>query len=252
MKYHRCNWEEIQGEFHRVLKGDAKDWYWLVVQNKSLDSWEEMKRALRVQYSSNRSEYERMRDFEERRQKAGESIDEYFQTMRKLRARLRVALPEYEAIRIIKRNLRINISQIVYPLQVYSVEHLRDECKEIEKNYLKHENPSIQQPRQNFTRRRVEEIVGDQEEAIDEIFTNKKENLNAQNNNSTLICWNCHIPGHTFMDCTSIQRILFCYKCGLPGAITPNCPKCSKNRVWSGKKTAESRSTQTTAENQKT
>lgn len=56
-KYHNTTWSELQGEFHKLLKGDAKDWYWLLVQHKNIHSWEELKKELRAQYSSNRTEF---------------------------------------------------------------------------------------------------------------------------------------------------------------------------------------------------
>ncbi|KAI8116002.1 hypothetical protein CVS40_11863 [Lucilia cuprina] len=136
LKYHNYSWQDVQGEFHKLLKGDAKDWYWLLVQQRSIESWEELKKALRVQYGSIRSEYELLRDFEERKQHPGESIDDYFLAMRRLRARLKNPLPEYEVIRIIKRNVRQSISQIVYSVQVFSVEHLRDTCKDVGGNKI--------------------------------------------------------------------------------------------------------------------
>ncbi|KNC30758.1 hypothetical protein FF38_11769 [Lucilia cuprina] len=244
-KYHACPWRELCGEFHKLLKGDAKDWYWLLVQQKTIETWDDLKKALRVQYGSNRSEYEFMRDFEERKQRTGESIDAYFLAMRKLRSRLRTPLPEYEVIRIIKRNIRQNISQIVYPMQVFTVEHLRDECKEIEKNYGRRELGASIQPQIRYgQRRQIEEIVeNEQGEIIEEIYPRNKPKINKVDN---IICWNCHLPGHVFKECPSMQRNLFCYKCGLNGVVTTTCPNCSENLQASVRKPVESRSTQTT------
>lgn len=181
-KYHSCQWHELQGEFHKLLKGDAKDWYWLLVQHKSIDSWEDLKKALRLQYASNRIEYEFMPDFKERRQIPGESIDAYFQAMRKLRSRLRTPLPEYEVIRILKRNIRQCISQIVYPIQVFSVEHLRDECKEMEKNYFKRDlSTTLTGNNRYMQRKQLDEIVEiEHEEIVEEIYNESNRKTKVQ------------------------------------------------------------------------
>ncbi|KAI8119862.1 hypothetical protein CVS40_8795 [Lucilia cuprina] len=257
LKYHNYSWQDLKGEFHKLLKGDAKDWYWLLVQQRPIESWDELKKSLRVQYGSIRSEYELLRDFEERRQQQGESIDDYFLAMRRLRARLRNPLPEYEIIRIIKRNLRQNISQIVYSVQVFSVEQLRDTCKEVERNYFRKQSFNIPQTRYVLPRRQVEEVEVeiDREKEMEVVEEIKYKVDNTYNKSDTvtterILCWNCRLPGHLFTDCPSIQRNLFCYRCGLIGVVTPVCPNCSGNKRGGVIKTAESRSTQTTAEQQ--
>lgn len=255
-KYHNCSWNDLRGEFHKLLKGDAKDWYWLLVQHKNINTWGELKKELRVQYGSGRSEYEFMRDFEERRQRPGETIDEYFQAMRKLRCRLRNPLPEYEVVRIIKRNLRQNISQIVYPIQVFSVEHLRNECKEVERNYFRkeHNNTTHSQPRYHNVRRQIDELAEEPPietkvtHSVEEVrYDSEKNNAEIQIRNN-LVCWNCKSVGHIFIDCPCVQRNLFCYKCGLTGVVTPTCPRCAENRSRSVRKMAESHSTKKTAD----
>ena len=98
-QYHACPWKEILGDFHRFLKGEANDWFWLMVRHKVIRSWEDLKKELLLEYGSNRSGYEFMRDFEERRQRPGESIDAFFHVMKKLRSRLKTPLPDYEVAR---------------------------------------------------------------------------------------------------------------------------------------------------------
>ncbi|KAI8116919.1 hypothetical protein CVS40_11074 [Lucilia cuprina] len=239
-QHHGCPWMEVMGE-----------WYWSVIREKQIRKWSDLKSALLQQYRSNRSEYEFMRDFEERRQRPGEPINAYFSAMRKLRTRLRTPLPEHEVVRIIKRNLRTNLSQILYPMKIYTVEQLRDECIEIERNYFRRE--PIVMPYSRYTCSiRVEEVFENQAESedwdqVEEIRVNRNKVTKPETNQVSLICWNCRCPGHSFMDCPSVQRNLFCYKCGLVGVITPKCPKCLENSMRSVSKTGESRSTQTPA-----
>ena len=75
-----------------------------------------------------------MRNLVERRQNPAETIDEYFLAMTKLKSLLRVDMDNQDLIKIIKRNVRDNICRMIYPMQIWSVEHLRDECKQAEEH----------------------------------------------------------------------------------------------------------------------
>lgn len=159
--------------------------------------------------------------------------------MNKLRARLREPLPEHEMIRILKRNMRENLAPYLYSMQIYTVEQLRDNCKEVEKNFLVRDAPRMAtQGRAMPPKRYINEVVlesSDTEEIVEEMklknsHTDQRTNTKEDRRNA-VVCWNCQQVGHVFMDCPSMQRSLFCYKCGLTGVITPRCPKCQENRM---------------------
>ena len=83
-------------------------------------AWPQLKECLLRQFRNTKSDFEMMRNLVERRQNAGE----YFLAMIKLRSMLRVEIGEPDMIKIIKRNVRDNISRIIYAMQIWSVEHL--------------------------------------------------------------------------------------------------------------------------------
>lgn len=248
-----CSWEEVMRDFQRLLKGEAKEWYWMRPKAKKFKEWKVLKHALLVHYGSHRSNYEYMRELEERRQRPGESIDSFFHATNRLRARLRMELPEFEMIRILKRNLRQGLAQIIYPMNIYTVEQLRDECKEVEKNILRRDySMSGPSSRAAPARKYVDELSSEQygeseEEEIEEINQFRKA-IAPKEKVKEMICWNCEKNGHLFNACPSIPRRKFCYKCGKPGVSALKCPHCTGN-VWRGAtKTGESRSTQTPEE----
>lgn len=256
-RHHGCSWKEVIRDFHRLLRGDAEDWYWLTIDTKPIRGWEDLKEALLQEYRTNRSEYEFMRDLEERKQKPGESLDAFFQAVRKLRAKLRTPLPEYEMLRIIKRNLRTNIAQIVYPMNIYTVEQLRDVCKEVERNFLRRDNfTNIPQARTNQVRRPyVNEISQSPEKeeytgTVEEIQYRKGKYMAnpTRIGNHKLVCWNCKEPGHPFMECESKQRNLFCYRCGLEDVTCKDCSRCAENLGRSVIGTADAHSNKPSAE----
>lgn len=234
--YYGCPWTDIVRDFQRLLRDDAKEWYWLTNSTKRFREWRDIKYALLQQYKSYRSAYDYQRELEERRQQPGESIEAYFLAMNKLRARLREPLPEQEMIRILKRNVRHNLAQYLYSMQIYTVEQLRDHCKEVEKNFFSRDTNRIgTQMRSAAQKHYINEVVVDSEETVEEIkipHTNTDSHSgSSENRRNIIVCWNCRQGGHTFMDCTSMQRTLFCYRCGLAGVISPRCPNCQENRM---------------------
>lgn len=250
-----CSWEEVMRDFQRLLKGEAKEWYWMRPNAEKFKEWKVLKHALLQQYGSHRSNYEYMRELEERRQRPGESIDCFFHAANKLRARLRTELPDFEMIRILKRNLRHGLAQIVYPMNIYTVEQLRDECKQVEKNFLRRDytmpgTSSRPAPARKYVDELSNQQYGESDEEVMEL-THQREykNTNApREKNKEMLCWNCEKTGHLFNVCPSIPRRKFCYKCGKPGVSALKCPHCTGN-IWRGAmKTGESRSTQTPEE----
>ncbi|KAI8115900.1 hypothetical protein CVS40_11953 [Lucilia cuprina] len=134
-------------------------------------------------------------------------------------------------IKILKRNVKESVARIVYPIPVSSVEQLRIECNEAERNFPRRDSRNIQPPARSS--RPVSEVYLDHNEYtnLEEDITENLEvsaiQLNQQKSN--LVCWNCKVPGHVFMECPSTERTLFCYRCGKPNVITPNCPICQGN-----------------------
>ena len=206
-----------------------------------------MRFSLLKQYQSTRTDFEVMRELVEKKQQVGESIDSYFHTMLTLRARLRTPIPDYEMIKILKGNIRENLARMIYPMTIYSIEQLREECKEIEIRFPKRDVRAV--PPQQVTRYPNRQHIN---EILTEMTPEDEENSGmmidalAQRERREVRCWNCKVSGHTYMECESAVRNIFCYKCGLERTITPKCPNCNQeNKRRSVAKTGESRSTQT-------
>ncbi|KAI8126620.1 hypothetical protein CVS40_3406 [Lucilia cuprina] len=232
--HYQIPWSEILRDFHLLMSGSAREWYWLYVRTHGTLDWPGLRQALMGQYKTTRSNFEIMRDLVERKHQNGETIDSYFQAMCQIRSRLIHPIPEYDLIKIIKRNLKVNIGIIVYPISVSSVEQLRVECNEAERNFPRKDvrnMPSIVRPTKY-----VNELYHDNTEEIECSPENYEElaalNVNPQPRNSLITCWNCRQQGHVFMECPSMERTLFCYKCGRPNVITPRCPNCQSGNLF--------------------
>lgn len=73
-----------------------------------------------------------------------ETIESFFHDILKLRPKLRNPVDERDLMKIIKKNLRDNLSKLIYPMTIYSLDHLRDECIEAEIHfYQQHRNHGI-------------------------------------------------------------------------------------------------------------
>ncbi|KAI8117671.1 hypothetical protein CVS40_10498 [Lucilia cuprina] len=122
----------------------------------------------------------------------------------------------------------VDILRIVYPISVSSVEQLRVECNEAERNFPKRDVRSIQPMSRPM--KYVNEIndtdVMVMESPLDEYEEVAAINTYPQLRKPQVVCWNCRQLGHMFMECPSQERSLFCYKCGKPNVITPRCPNC--------------------------
>lgn len=228
-------WSEIIRDFPLIVSGPAESWYWLSQKTNKYRDWPQLKHCLLNQYQSSRSNFEILTELAQRKQQMHETIDMFFQNMGQIRAKLVQPISEYDMIKIMKKNIKESIGRIIYPIQVSSVEQLRIECNEAEKNFPRRDMRNIPPPSRPI--RQINEVfVGcpsesDYENPDYEEISAIQYNRQAR---APLKCWNCQKTGHSFRDCDSTTRALFCYKCGRPGTVTPRCPTCLQGNLNKG------------------
>uniref|UniRef100_A0A1I8NJ03 CCHC-type domain-containing protein n=1 Tax=Musca domestica TaxID=7370 RepID=A0A1I8NJ03_MUSDO len=230
-KQYNIPWSEVIRDFPLILSGRAESWYWLLQKTHGIHSWDHLKYSILSQYQSSKSNFEILTELAQRKQQINESVDNFFHAMGQVRAKLVQPISEFDMMKILKKNVKDSIGRIVYPIQVSSVEQLRVECNEAERNFLRRENrPTLPMARQL---KHVNEISED----VDVRFSDEQEEgelkeLAAMQYNRQvkpqLTCWNCRKLGHSFRDCEEATRALFCYKCGNPGTTTPRCKMCQQ------------------------
>ena len=215
--HYQCPWSEVLRDFHRLLKGEAIEWYWLSLKSNPYMTWPQLKDSLIRQFRNMKSDFELMRNLVERRQNPGESIDDYFLAMAKLRSMLRVDIDNADLIKIMKRNVRENVSRMVYAMQ---------ECKQAEehlaRNYNRHAPVTNSRP---FNARSgqvqsvyfKEEAAIDNNEFVEEVQAKPKEKDE---------CFKCHKLGHHHKDCPMLSKKVYCFRCGKEDVIAPKCPEC--------------------------
>lgn len=221
---YNCPWDVFMKGFHHLMTGRANDWFWEFRQQNPTCNWDHLKYHLIKKFRNFESDFEIQRRMVERRQMPSETADAYITEIIRLKNQMRVQIPEYELVRIVKDNLKDGLSQLVFPKDINSMDELLEECKRAERNIVKRQ--MHRQQLQNY--RRVNELEYD--DFIPDESTFQVEALKPANNTQKpLTCWNCKKPGHNFVECSEEQRNLFCYKCGFEGVTSPKCQRCLGN-----------------------
>lgn len=220
---------------HASLLFDSKasDWFWRYHKSVSEIRWPSLCEALRRQYKDTRTDVDYREKIRDRKQKANESFDSFYDSIVQLTDRLNQPIPESTLVEIIRRNLLPEIQYEILNIQVFSIAHLRDICRKRE-FFLQD-----MQTRQNYgkplpIRKRVSEVQANFDFATDEDASEYEDVEEV-----ALVCWNCKRNGHRYQDCVSERRV-FCYGCGTADVYKPNCPRCnvSKNGQSSALKSA--------------
>jgi len=234
----RCPWREVLRCFHLLLKGRARDWYWMYVRQHQVDEC--------FSFRGTQTEHDKMHDLMQREQKRGESADDFIHAMQKLASRLREPLPEARLIKIIKKGLRDDLARYIYALEVYSLDQLRDECSEVEKMYGRRNpkpafdtrpTPRFGVPRGEMSANEIDVSV--EQPTLPELEVEEARVLSREPRRTG--CWNCGQPDHDFRNCMAKERKIFCYWCGRPDTFCPTCPDCAGNGRKGAMKAGESR-----------
>ncbi|KAL7734776.1 hypothetical protein ACLKA6_011063 [Drosophila palustris] len=243
---YRCPWREVLRCFHMLLKGRAREWYWLHVRRHQVEEWEALKRALTASFRGTQTEHDKMHELMQREQGRGESAVDFIHAIQKLASRLREPLPEARLIKIAKKGLRDDLARYVYALDVYTMDQLRDECSEVEKAFGRRNlrpafdakpPPRFGAPRGGMSANEID--VPTEEPEFPELEVDEARVVQRAQRRAG--CWNCESADHEFRSCMAKERKIFCYRCGRPDTFCPQCPDCAGNWQRSATRAGESR-----------
>ncbi|KAL7726526.1 hypothetical protein ACLKA6_001148 [Drosophila palustris] len=130
--------------------------------------WAEVIRDFHLlkQFQTRKSSFEQEQELRERRQRPGESVDEYLQEMLALRSRLDTHFSDRDLIKVSKVNIKDSISRVIYPMYITSLEMLRYECHDGEK-WVANRPVGSQPPLRPFKERhQVQEVYASEPEEM--------------------------------------------------------------------------------------
>lgn len=203
--------------FHLLLSGIAQDWFWQYLRNNPRIDWLMLRDALLKRFRSHENDLQIIKQIMDKKQTSSENFEDYFISVLQLKSQLKTPMRDEDLIDILKTNIQTRLLNFIYPMNIISLEHFRNECKRVERIL----NAKYQV--QNRQIRNVHEIEYEENGncLYSEVDNSKYDTVSAvqrpQNNhlsNNTLKCFNCKRNGHLFINCPSPLDRLFCYRCG--------------------------------------
>ncbi|KAM8703982.1 hypothetical protein ACLKA7_008585 [Drosophila subpalustris] len=129
-------------------------------------------------------------------------------------------------------------------MDIITVDELRQECIEVERNARRRTRSGYaQQTRYSHgVKPSVHELEcppGEPEPP--------PEDVEEASMRPRLVCWNCGGLDHMWRDCLSKERKIFCYLCGKPDTFSPQRVDCPGNARMSAVRAGQARSGMATA-----
>lgn len=186
-----------------IFRGEALSWY--MNKNEQWETWEDFTKDFNRRYLPRN----RLPDLEDkirdRRQKPGESAQEYIGEMETM-IRRHGGINEEQSLQRIYRNLRAEHKRFIREEEVKSVDELLDRLRQLEITMAEYRQ---QQATTWPASRRTTQV--DSAAAVNPKY------------DRATCCWKCGQRGHSRYECRRAQR-LFCSYCGTEGRTTSRCP----------------------------
>jgi hypothetical protein len=210
---------KVKDNCHLLFTGLALDWYFRYRETVDEINLSNLCHELTIEYSA-RDDNDLKENIRDRKQRDGGSFEDFYHAILCLEDQLLYRLDEDELLRILMKNLRPEIRQQIFMIDVTRISQLRKLCMAREAAYSF--NRSRPHNRPMPPPRYVNEV------AIEDDTTEIEPDPMISEISPKLICWNCRNAGHGYMECLAPERKIFCYGCGLENTLKPNCPKCSQ------------------------
>lgn len=222
------SWLEVYNNFNNLLSGPAEHWYWHFRKNNPRADYNVFKMTLAERYPSKDSDIDLWRKLINRKQKPGESFDDFVDDVEKIFYMMVDQPTNQQLINVIRDNVNSEISTYIGLNRTNSMIAFKHMAREAEKLVTKL-NPS----HRSKTYSKFVSEVSDSDlckHSEDHIFV---EAFNAQKREYKVFqCKRCSQKFRVDEESKEERRI-YCYGCGKEGVIKSNCPVCSENRQTS-------------------
>lgn len=208
------------------FEGSAKIWYRSV--KREVDSWEELKRALRKEYLP-LDYYDHLWDeLRARKQGPNEGMGAYVACMLGLFERLELgeAVEEEQKLTLIKKNLHPSYLQKLALVPVRSIRELKEYGKHLELAMARADAYEGKGGKNRLVEPEFACPKGSRGKPVVNAVETPPASVKAAAKKPTL-CWNCRAEGHRFSKCDKEVTSKFCFRCGNPGETTVSCKRCA-------------------------
>lgn len=231
--------QQVADNLYVLLKGIALKYYWHCIRTITPLSWERLISEMEEQFQSLRTDSQIRHNLSSRRQRSGETFVNFYNNIKMMASPIQDQISKREMVNILRNSMRPGLQLHLATKNYTNVSDLVRDCIALEENWAKFNyNPEAFQ-----IRRHVSEIEEDRGELTvsnswetDEVCEMKTSfpsrnsfRRDKPKSSNGLVCWNCHIPGHTFKDCELDKQGCFCYGCGKANVLKPQCPNCTKD-----------------------
>lgn len=200
-----------------LFVGDALTWFRSV--KSSLTDWSCLKTLLLKEYLQVDFDERLLREIRSRTQGSDESVSLYIAIMLNYFNLLSKQISEEEKIKIIRFNLKPQISTAL-ALEIFStISDLKERCKVLEYSFYR--ASEYQEPPKVSKSTLAPDLAYKQYKSA--VAVPQVEAVEA----GGFFCVRCRISGHSLNQCQS--RDLVCFTCGNRGFTRSNCPNCKKS-----------------------
>ncbi|XP_050498857.1 uncharacterized protein LOC114338718 [Diabrotica virgifera virgifera] len=196
---------------------------WFMNNRGNLSCWSDLVRKLKSDFLPYSYQDDLLDEIKNRKQKPGESVTMFINTILGMCSRLDTPLSDLSKIKIILKCLLPFYHQQLALMDIQSIDDLTVKCKRLEETLSwSSQPPSTSRPSSNSSsqptsfRQRSWQNKGPERNVS--VF-------------SSVVCWNCHQSNHKFNDCDIPQTRIFCHGCGRENTLKRNCFKCSGNEM---------------------
>ncbi|XP_050512102.1 uncharacterized protein LOC126888142 [Diabrotica virgifera virgifera] len=196
---------------------------WFMNNRGSFTTWTDLAQKLKSDFLPYSFQTDLLDEIKNRKQKPGESVTMFINTMLGMCSRLDTPLTDHAKIKIILKCLLPFYHAQLALVDIATIEDLTEKCKRLEETL----SWSLNSP---TTSQFNSGPVGfNSQPSRNRSWQSRPHTPNVSVTTYSLSCWNCQVVGHTFRDCTRPQTRIFCHGCGRENTLKRNCFKCSGN-----------------------
>lgn len=239
----------VADNLYILLRGIALQFYWECIKKLNVNTWPALKSEM-ISRFKNRHIVSQIRSaLDIRKQKYNESFYSFYNSIMTISAPMQDLLSQDDLLNILRKNMRPGLRAFLAIRRYESVNELVNDCIEFEQTWSEIDynpefaclsrkrvseisNVDISSPLENLTLNpefeQPPELCAMSSETIKYGYRDQKSISRKFHTNKEIICWNCHIVGHTFKNCElPLQHERFCYGCGTANVLKPHCKKCN-------------------------